>query len=143
MAAELKPHGVAAVAITPGFLRSETMLEHFGVTETNWRDAGKKDPNFLGPSRRCSSAAPSRRSRRIPTCSSERDSCSARGSSRANTASPTTTAAAPTGARTRSTGRCSRRRSSTCSDRGARVQLQWLNTLAARTESFSAKVPGS
>jgi NAD(P)-dependent dehydrogenase (short-subunit alcohol dehydrogenase family) len=47
MAAELAPHGVAAVAITPGFLRSETMLEHMGVTETNWRDAGKKDPNFL------------------------------------------------------------------------------------------------
>jgi NAD(P)-dependent dehydrogenase (short-subunit alcohol dehydrogenase family) len=47
MAAELKPHGVAAVAITPGFLRSESMLEGFGVTEANWRDAGKKDPNFL------------------------------------------------------------------------------------------------
>jgi NAD(P)-dependent dehydrogenase (short-subunit alcohol dehydrogenase family) len=47
MAAELKAHGVAAVAITPGFLRSESMLQHFGVTEANWRDAGKKDPNFL------------------------------------------------------------------------------------------------
>jgi NAD(P)-dependent dehydrogenase (short-subunit alcohol dehydrogenase family) len=47
MAAELKPHGVAAIAITPGFLRSETMLEHLGVTEANWRDAGKQDPNFL------------------------------------------------------------------------------------------------
>ena len=32
-AAELRPFGVAAVAITPGFLRSEAMLEHFGVTE--------------------------------------------------------------------------------------------------------------
>jgi NAD(P)-dependent dehydrogenase (short-subunit alcohol dehydrogenase family) len=47
MAAELKPHGVAAVAITPGFLRSESMLERFGVTEATWREAGKKDPNFL------------------------------------------------------------------------------------------------
>ena len=47
MAAELKPHGVAAVAITPGFLRSEAMLEHFGVTEANWREGGKKDKNFL------------------------------------------------------------------------------------------------
>ena len=47
MAAELAPHGVAAVAITPGFLRSETMLERFGVDETNWRDGGKRDPNFL------------------------------------------------------------------------------------------------
>ena len=47
MAVELKPHGVAAVAITPGFLRSEAMLERFGVTEANWRDGGKKDKNFL------------------------------------------------------------------------------------------------
>lgn len=47
MASELKTHGVAAVAITPGFLRSESMLQHFGVTETNWRDGGKNDRNFL------------------------------------------------------------------------------------------------
>jgi NAD(P)-dependent dehydrogenase (short-subunit alcohol dehydrogenase family) len=47
MAAELRPHGVTAVAITPGFLRSESMLEHLGVSEANWREAGKKDPNFL------------------------------------------------------------------------------------------------
>jgi NAD(P)-dependent dehydrogenase (short-subunit alcohol dehydrogenase family) len=47
MAPELYPHGVSAVAITPGFLRSESMLEHHGVTEANWRDAGAKDRNFL------------------------------------------------------------------------------------------------
>jgi len=47
MATELKPHGVAAIAITPGFLRSESMLEGMGITEENWRDGGKKDPNFL------------------------------------------------------------------------------------------------
>ncbi len=46
-AAELRPHGVAVIALTPGFLRSESMLEHFGVTEANWRDGGKKDRNFL------------------------------------------------------------------------------------------------
>jgi hypothetical protein len=46
-ASDLRPHGVAAVAMTPGFLRSERMLEHFGVTEANWREAGKKDSNFL------------------------------------------------------------------------------------------------
>jgi NAD(P)-dependent dehydrogenase (short-subunit alcohol dehydrogenase family) len=46
-AAELEPHGVAIVAITPGFLRSEAMLEHFGVTEQNWHDGGKEDRNFL------------------------------------------------------------------------------------------------
>lgn len=45
-AAELKQHGIAAVAITPGFLRSEAMLEHFEVTEDNWRDGAAKDPNF-------------------------------------------------------------------------------------------------
>ena len=47
MAAELKPHGVAAVAVTPGFLRSESMLQRMGVTEANWQEAGKEDPNFL------------------------------------------------------------------------------------------------
>ncbi len=47
MAAELKAHGVAAVALTPGFLRSESMLDGLGVSEANWRDAGRQDPNFL------------------------------------------------------------------------------------------------
>ena len=46
-AAELAPFGITTLAITPGFLRSESMLQHFGVTEENWRDAGKKDSNFL------------------------------------------------------------------------------------------------
>jgi NAD(P)-dependent dehydrogenase (short-subunit alcohol dehydrogenase family) len=46
-AAELAAHGITVLAITPGFLRSETMLQHFGVTEDTWREAGKKDPNFL------------------------------------------------------------------------------------------------
>ncbi|MFD3471977.1 SDR family oxidoreductase [Streptomyces sp. NPDC058682] len=45
-AAELRPHGVAAVSLTPGFLRSEALLEHFGVTEANWRDGAAKDQNF-------------------------------------------------------------------------------------------------
>jgi NAD(P)-dependent dehydrogenase (short-subunit alcohol dehydrogenase family) len=47
LAWEMRKHQIAAVAITPGFLRSESMLEGFGVTEQTWRDAGKKDPNFL------------------------------------------------------------------------------------------------
>jgi NAD(P)-dependent dehydrogenase (short-subunit alcohol dehydrogenase family) len=46
-AAELAPHGIVTLAVTPGFLRSESMLQHLGVTEENWRDAGRKDPNFL------------------------------------------------------------------------------------------------
>ena len=36
---ELAPHGATAVAITPGWLRSEMMLDNFGVSESNWRDA--------------------------------------------------------------------------------------------------------
>jgi NAD(P)-dependent dehydrogenase (short-subunit alcohol dehydrogenase family) len=45
--AELRKHAVTAVAVTPGFLRSEFMLDHFGVSESNWRDAGEKDRHFL------------------------------------------------------------------------------------------------
>lgn len=47
MAEELKPHGVTALAITPGFLRSEAMLDHFGVTAATWRDATAQDPHFI------------------------------------------------------------------------------------------------
>src|SRR3954471_1360248 len=46
-AAELAPYDITTVAVTPGFLRSESMLQHFGVSEHDWRDAGKKDSNFL------------------------------------------------------------------------------------------------
>jgi NAD(P)-dependent dehydrogenase (short-subunit alcohol dehydrogenase family) len=41
---ELKPHNVAAVALTPGFLRSEAVLEHFHTTEDDWRTT--TDPHF-------------------------------------------------------------------------------------------------
>lgn len=47
MAYELRKRNIAAVAVTPGFLRSEQMLHHFGVTEANWRDAGEKEPDYL------------------------------------------------------------------------------------------------
>ncbi len=43
---ELKPHGATAVSLTPGWLRSEAMLEAFGVTESNWRDAIARIPGF-------------------------------------------------------------------------------------------------
>lgn len=43
---ELKPHGATAVSLTPGWLRSEAMLEAFGVTEANWRDAIERVPGF-------------------------------------------------------------------------------------------------
>jgi NAD(P)-dependent dehydrogenase (short-subunit alcohol dehydrogenase family) len=53
-AAELKPHNVAAVALTPGFLRSEAVLEHFKVSEDNWQTttdadfAQSESPGYLG-----------------------------------------------------------------------------------------------
>jgi NAD(P)-dependent dehydrogenase (short-subunit alcohol dehydrogenase family) len=43
---ELAPHGCTAVALTPGWLRSEMMLEIYGVTEDNWRDGAKISPHF-------------------------------------------------------------------------------------------------
>jgi NAD(P)-dependent dehydrogenase (short-subunit alcohol dehydrogenase family) len=46
-AKELEPHGGTAVALTPGWLRSENMLDAFGVTEDNWRDALKFQPHFV------------------------------------------------------------------------------------------------
>jgi NAD(P)-dependent dehydrogenase (short-subunit alcohol dehydrogenase family) len=46
MAMELVRTGVTALALSPGFLRSEAVLEHFGVGEENWRDAIAKDPYF-------------------------------------------------------------------------------------------------
>lgn len=44
---ELKSRNVSAIAVTPGFLRSEWMLDHFGVTEANWRDAAEKVKPFI------------------------------------------------------------------------------------------------
>lgn len=43
---ELGPRGATAVALTPGWLRSEMMLDHFGVREDNWRDALDRVPHF-------------------------------------------------------------------------------------------------
>ncbi len=43
---ELRDHPVTAVGVTPGWLRSEKMLENFGVTEDTWRDACVKTPGF-------------------------------------------------------------------------------------------------
>lgn len=46
MGADLIGTGVAAVAVTPGYLRSEAMLDRFGVTEDTWRDYAAKEPAF-------------------------------------------------------------------------------------------------
>lgn len=45
-AQDLEKHGATSVSLTPGWLRSEMMLEAFGVSEENWRDATKKIPHF-------------------------------------------------------------------------------------------------
>ncbi len=46
MAKDLQDTNITAVALTPGFLRSEAMLDHFGVTEETWRDAIAQDEHF-------------------------------------------------------------------------------------------------
>ncbi|HEY3118096.1 MAG TPA: SDR family NAD(P)-dependent oxidoreductase [Chloroflexota bacterium] len=46
MAKDLRGRGITALAVTPGFLRSEAMLDHFGVTEATWRDAIAQDRHF-------------------------------------------------------------------------------------------------
>jgi NAD(P)-dependent dehydrogenase (short-subunit alcohol dehydrogenase family) len=46
-AQDLAAHGATAVSITPGWLRSEMMLDAFGVTEENWRDATTRVPHFV------------------------------------------------------------------------------------------------
>jgi len=45
-AQELEPHGCTAVALTPGWMRSEMMLDIYGVTEANWREAAGGNPHF-------------------------------------------------------------------------------------------------
>jgi NAD(P)-dependent dehydrogenase (short-subunit alcohol dehydrogenase family) len=46
LAHELRPHGGTAVSLTPGWLRSEAMLDAYGVTEETWREATKRSPHF-------------------------------------------------------------------------------------------------
>ena len=53
LTAELDGEQCTALAVTPGWLRSEAMLEHYGVTEQNWRDATAREPHF------CISESPS------------------------------------------------------------------------------------
>jgi NAD(P)-dependent dehydrogenase (short-subunit alcohol dehydrogenase family) len=45
-AQELGPRGATAVALTPGWMRSEMMLDHYGVTEERWRDAVERQAHF-------------------------------------------------------------------------------------------------
>jgi NAD(P)-dependent dehydrogenase (short-subunit alcohol dehydrogenase family) len=45
-ARELEPHRCTAVALTPGWMRSEIMLDHYGVGESNWLEATAQEPHF-------------------------------------------------------------------------------------------------
>ena len=45
-AKDLAPYGASAVSITPGWMRSEMMLDNYGVSEENWRDATARSPHF-------------------------------------------------------------------------------------------------
>jgi NAD(P)-dependent dehydrogenase (short-subunit alcohol dehydrogenase family) len=143
MAPELQPHGVAAVAVVPGFLRSESMLERKGVTEDQWRDAGKKDPNFLvsesplfvGRAVAALAQDPNVLERSGQLCSSWElareyqftDYDGRRPDWGAHTIDWSVLPPAFVDVfRT-----------------GTRIQLQWLNTLAARTHTFMAKLPAA
>jgi NAD(P)-dependent dehydrogenase (short-subunit alcohol dehydrogenase family) len=46
-AKDLAPHGATAVSVTPGWMRSEMMLDNYDVTEESWRDAAAKSPHFV------------------------------------------------------------------------------------------------
>lgn len=67
LAHELRPHGGTAVALTPGWLRSEMMLDGFGVTEDNWRDALATVPHF------CISESPSYVGRAVAALAGDAD----------------------------------------------------------------------
>ncbi len=51
MSRELRKRDIVSVALTPGFLRSEAVLDHFGVTEANWKEAGKRNVSYRGDDR--------------------------------------------------------------------------------------------
>ncbi|MGK5627832.1 SDR family oxidoreductase [Streptomyces sp. URMC 123] len=67
LAHELRPHGGTAVALTPGWLRSEMMLDAFGVTEDTWRDALETVPHF------CVSESPSYVGRAVAALAGDAD----------------------------------------------------------------------
>ena len=121
-----RPHGATAVALTPGWMRSEMMLDAFGVTEENWRDATRPRRRTSASRRpRATSGAPSPRSPPTPTWrGGTAGRCRAGGSPR-STGSPTSTAAAPTrgGTWSRCRTRTSRRTPPATAERGARRAL--------------------
>ena len=140
-AAELAPHGVTVLAITPGFLRSEALLEHFGVTEANWRDAGTKDSNFL------ESESPLYVGRAVAALASDANVRVRTGMLVSSWELSRDYGFTDDDGRRPDWGRHAIDFSVLPQEwielfrRGAALELQWLTTLAARTRKFSAKIP--
>jgi NAD(P)-dependent dehydrogenase (short-subunit alcohol dehydrogenase family) len=67
LAHEIGDRGATAVALTPGWMRSEEMLEHYGVTEANWRDGTERTPHF------CISETPRYLGRAVAALAADRD----------------------------------------------------------------------
>jgi NAD(P)-dependent dehydrogenase (short-subunit alcohol dehydrogenase family) len=141
MAPELKPFGVTAVAITPGFLRSESMLEHQGVTEGNWRDGGKKDPNFL------ESESPLFVGRAVAALAADPNIVHRTGQLLSSWELARQYKFCDYDGRRPDWGALTIDWSPLPSTfievfrDGSRVQLDWLETVARRTEEFAAKIP--
>lgn len=141
MASELKPHGIAAVAITPGFLRSESMLEHHGVTEGNWRSAGEQDRNFL------ESESPLFVGRAVAALAQDREVLARTGQLLSSWELAREYELTDYDGRRPDWGNLAIDFSglpSTLVDTmrtTAALHLQWLNTVAKRTAEFHAKVP--
>jgi len=141
MAPELRPHGVTAVAITPGVLRSETMLEHHHVTEANWRDAGKQDPNFL------ESESPLFVGRAVAALAADPDGLAKTGQLLSSWELAREYGVTDYDGRRPDWGALQIDWTGMPSwlmeifRTGTRVQLEWLETLARRTRAFAAKIP--
>lgn len=143
MAPELFLHNVAAVAVTPGFLRSESMLEHHGVTEENWRDAGKKDPNFL------ESESPLYVGRAVAALTADRNILAKTGQLLSSWELAREYGFTDYDGRRPDWGALQIDWSPLPKDfvqlfaTGTRIQIEWLETLARRTRAFAAKLPGN
>jgi hypothetical protein len=140
-AAELAPHGITVMAITPGFLRSEAMLEHFGVTEENWREAGTKDSNFL------ESESPLYVGRAVAALAADATVRVRTGMLVSSWELSRDYGFTDYDGRRPDWGRHAidfsvlPREWTDLFRRGASLELQWLTTLAARTRKFRAKIP--
>jgi NAD(P)-dependent dehydrogenase (short-subunit alcohol dehydrogenase family) len=101
-AEELRPHKVAALYVTPGFMRTELVLERLKATEENWREVAERSTAtaWPAPSRPTSSAAPSPRWPPTRRCWRSPAASTAPGRSPTSTASTTSTARARTGGAT-------------------------------------------